>query len=171
MYRGSQPLAIVPSYCALWHNRWHNRPGAPELQKSDFFNAQTPDTSRDFKQYISRLKPHCLQLWERDKMEMRRRLLMHKNMERKVKNLKRGDQKIHKELQVLDKRIVLPSGEDNGLSAVYQSETSKSVSAQTNLQLVFEAIERFTAASLNACEELLQRIEEDKVSREQENVS
>ncbi|KAI3728985.1 hypothetical protein L6452_17630 [Arctium lappa] len=112
-----------------------------------------------------------LQLWERDKMEMRRRLVMHKNMERKVKNLEREDQKIHKELQVLDKRIVLPSGEDNGLSAVYQSETSKSVSAQTNLRLVFEAMERFTAASLKACEELLQRIEEDKVSREQENVS
>ncbi|KAI3667589.1 hypothetical protein L6452_42655 [Arctium lappa] len=95
-------------------------------------------------------------------MEMRRRLVMHKNMEREVKNLEREDQKIHKELQVLDKRIVLPSGEDNGLSVVYQSETSKSVSAQTNLRLVFKAMERFIVASLKACEELLQRIEEDK---------
>jgi len=122
------------------------------------------ESMRDFVKIV-------LQLWERDKTEMRRRLVMHKNMERKVKNLEREDQKIHKELQVLDKRIVLPSGEDNGLSAMYQSETSKSGSAQTNLRLVFEAMERFTAASLKACEELLVRIEEDKVSREQERVS
>ncbi|XP_076912947.1 uncharacterized protein LOC143571375 [Bidens hawaiensis] len=111
-----------------------------------------------------------LQLWDRDKQEMRRRLMMNKNMERKVKDLEREDQKIHKELQVLDKQIVL-SDKGNGLSAVYQTETSKSVSAQTNLRLVFEAMERFTAESLKACEELLQRIEEDKASRERERVS
>lgn len=122
------------------------------------------ESMRDFVKVV-------LQLWERDKQEMRRRLVMHKNMERKVKDLEREDQKIHKELQVLDKRIVLSTGEHNGLSAVYQSETSKSVSAQTNLRLVFEAMERFTAASLKACEELLQRIEEDKISRQQERGS
>nr|XP_043606957.1 protein ALTERED PHOSPHATE STARVATION RESPONSE 1-like [Erigeron canadensis]XP_043606958.1 protein ALTERED PHOSPHATE STARVATION RESPONSE 1-like [Erigeron canadensis] len=122
------------------------------------------ESMRDFVKVV-------LQLWERDKQEMRRRLVMHKNMDRKVKDLEREDQKIHKELQVLDKRIVLSSVDDNGLSAVFQSETSKTVSAQTNLRLVFEAMERFTAASLKVCEELLQRIEEDKVSREQQRVS
>ncbi|KAJ0693025.1 hypothetical protein HanPI659440_Chr15g0592541 [Helianthus annuus] len=122
------------------------------------------ESMRDFVKVV-------LMLWDRDKQEMRRRLALHKNMERKVKDLEREDQKIHKELQVLDKQIVLSSEKDNGLSAVYQSETSKSVSAQTNLRLVFEAMERFTAASLKACEELLQRIEEDKVSRERERVS
>ncbi|XP_071703075.1 uncharacterized protein [Rutidosis leptorrhynchoides] len=122
------------------------------------------ESMRDFVKVV-------LQLWERDKQEMRRRLEMHKNMERKVKDLEKEDQKIHKELQVLDKRIVLSVGENNGLSAVYQSETSKSVSAQTNLRLVFEAMERFSAACLKVCEELLQRIEEDKISRQQERVS
>ncbi|XP_071692335.1 uncharacterized protein [Rutidosis leptorrhynchoides] len=112
-----------------------------------------------------------LQLWERDKQEMRRRLEVHKNMDRKVKDLEREDQKIQKELQVLDKRIVLSVGEFDGLSAVYQSETSKTVSAQTKLRLIFEAMEKFAAASLKTCEELLQRIEEDKISRQQENVS
>nr|GEV44759.1 nitrate regulatory gene2 protein-like [Tanacetum cinerariifolium] len=112
-----------------------------------------------------------LQLWDRDKQEMRRRFAMHKNMESKVKSLDREDQKIQKELQVLDKQIVLSTGEHNGLSAVYQSETSKGVSAQTNLRLVFEAMERFTAASLKACEDLLLRIEEDRISRQQEGVS
>ncbi|KAK9064487.1 hypothetical protein SSX86_015869 [Deinandra increscens subsp. villosa] len=122
------------------------------------------ESMRDFVKVV-------LLLWERDKQEMRRRLVMHKNMDRKVKDLEREDQKIHKELQVLDKRIVLSSEKESGLSAVYQSETSQSVSAQTNLRLVFEAMERFTAASLKACEELLQRIEEDKVSREKEQGS
>ncbi|KAI7740274.1 hypothetical protein M8C21_001364, partial [Ambrosia artemisiifolia] len=122
------------------------------------------ESMRDFVKVV-------LQLWDRDKQEMSRRLAMHKNMERKVKDLEREDQKIHKELQVLDKRLVLSSEKDNGLSAVYQSETSKSFSAQTNLRLVFEAIERFTAASLKVCEELLQRIEEDKISREKEQIS
>lgn len=122
------------------------------------------DTMRDFVKVV-------LQLWERDKQEMRRRLTMHKNMESKVKELEREDQKIHKELQVLDKRIVISSGEDTGHSAVFQNETGKSFSAQTNLRLVFEAMERFTNASLKACEDLLQRIEEDKVSRVRERVS
>ncbi|KAL8228911.1 hypothetical protein R6Q57_013811 [Mikania cordata] len=120
------------------------------------------ESMRDFVKVV-------LQLWERDKNEMRRRLAMHKNMERKVKDLEREDQKIHKELQVLDKRVVISSEKDN--VAVFQSETIKSISAQTNLRLVFEAIERFTAASLKACEELLQRIEEDRISREKEQVS
>lgn len=119
------------------------------------------ESMRDFMNVV-------LQLWERDKQEMRRRLVVNKNMDKKVKDLEREDQRIHKDLQVLDKRIVLSSEKDNGLSAVYQSETTKTVSAQTNLRLVFEAMERFTAASLKSCEELLQRIEEDKISREKE---
>ncbi|KAI3759694.1 hypothetical protein L6452_07699 [Arctium lappa] len=42
MYRGLSALAIVPSYCALWHNRWHSRPGAPELQNPTFSTPKLP---------------------------------------------------------------------------------------------------------------------------------
>lgn len=111
-----------------------------------------------------------LQLWERDKLEMRQRMMANKDMERKVKYLEREDQKIHKEIQVLDKRMVL-SKDGNGLSlagqAVYQSETSKSGSLQISLQRIFEAMEKFTASSLKVYEELLQRIEEDRLAGEQ----
>lgn len=108
-----------------------------------------------------------LQLWERDKLEMRQRMMANKDMERKVKYLEREDQKIHKEIQVLDKRMVL-SEDGTGLSiagqAVYQSETSKSGSLQVSLQRIFEAMEKFTASSLKVYEELLQRIEEDRLA-------
>ncbi|XP_059647403.1 protein ALTERED PHOSPHATE STARVATION RESPONSE 1-like [Cornus florida] len=104
-----------------------------------------------------------LQLWERDKQEMRHRMTINKDTERQVKHLERQDQKIHQEIQALDKKIVLVSGVDSGLSVtgqvVYQSDTSNSI--QVSLQLIFGAMERFTANSLKVYEDLLQRIEED----------
>ena len=66
-----------------------------------------------------------LQLLERDKGEIRQRMVVDKNMEKNVKNLDKEDQKIHRELQMLDKMIVVASGDDDkGMSlghAVYQS--------------------------------------------------
>lgn len=150
-----------------------SRIGAPTIFIICYQWAQAIDRISD-KEVVNSMRDFVrvvLQLWDRDKQEMRRRFAMHKNMESKVKSLDREDQKIQKELQVLDKQIVLSTGEHNGLSAVYQSETSKSVSAQTNLRLIFEAMEKFTAASLKVCEELLQRIEEDRILRQQEGVS
>ncbi|CAK9177905.1 unnamed protein product [Ilex paraguariensis] len=125
------------------------------------------DSLRDFASSV-------LQLWERDKLEMRQRMMMHKDLERKVKELEREDQKIQKEIQALDKRMVLVSGDGSGLSVtgqvVYQSDTSKNSSLQVSLQHIFEAMERFTANNFKAYEELLQRIEEDRLGREHEEV-
>ncbi|KAL3350999.1 hypothetical protein AABB24_023414 [Solanum stoloniferum] len=119
------------------------------------------DCMRDFASNV-------LQLWERDKHEMRQRMMVHKDMERKVKNLEREDQKIQKGIHALDKRIVLISGDETGLSlnrhVVYQSDTSKNSSLQVGLRHIFEAMERFTAKSLKVYEELLQRIEEDDLA-------
>ncbi|KAK1373767.1 putative DNA-directed RNA polymerase subunit beta [Heracleum sosnowskyi] len=116
-----------------------------------------------------------LQLWERDKVEMRQRMTVNGEMELKVKNLEREDQKIHKEIQELDKRIVLVSGEGNSLSVagqvVYQSETSSNTSFQLSMQRIFEAMEKFTASSLKAYEELLQRSEELRLAGEQDTFS
>ncbi|KAL6963628.1 hypothetical protein U1Q18_034635 [Sarracenia purpurea var. burkii] len=96
--------------------------------------------------------------------------------ERKVKNSEREDQKIQKEFQALDKKIILASGnDDNGLSIsghdVYQSNTSKTSSLQVTLQHTLEAMERFTTNSLKSYEELLQRIEEDRLARGTEKTS
>ncbi|KAL3613859.1 hypothetical protein CASFOL_041933 [Castilleja foliolosa] len=110
---------------------------------------------------------NVLQLWDRDKAEMRQRM---SKDERKIKNLDKEDQKIQKEIQALDKRVVLISTDEMHLNGhvVYQSETSKGGSLQASLQHVLEAMERFASNSVKVYEELLQRIEEGK---KQEQVS
>lgn len=109
-----------------------------------------------------------LQLWEHDKLEMRQRMMGNKDLERKVRNLDREDQKIQKEIQMLDKKMVLASGDGNGMlvagHVVYQSDTSSN-SLQGSLQRIFEAMEKFTADSMKAYEGLLERIEEESHSK------
>ncbi|KAK6129424.1 hypothetical protein DH2020_036826 [Rehmannia glutinosa] len=61
------------------------------------------DSMRDFASNV-------LQLWDRDKAEMRQRMLANKD-ERKIKSLDKEDQKIQKEIQALVKRMVLISTE------------------------------------------------------------
>ncbi|OMO92003.1 hypothetical protein COLO4_17948 [Corchorus olitorius] len=113
------------------------------------------------------------QLWEEEKSEMHRRMMAHKDLERRARNLDREDQKLQKEIQAMDKKIVLASGDGNNLSlaghVVYQSETSN-VSVQGSLQHIFEAMERFTAESSKAYEELVQRVKE-RMAQEHERVS
>ncbi|GFQ01872.1 hypothetical protein PHJA_002331200, partial [Phtheirospermum japonicum] len=118
------------------------------------------DSMRDFASNV-------LQLWDRDKAEMRQRMLANKD-DRKIKSLDKEDQKIQKEIQALDKRVVLISTDDNGMPltghVVYQSETTKEGSLQASLQHVLEAMERFASNSVKVYEELLQRIEEDRLA-------
>lgn len=115
-----------------------------------------------------------LQLWEHDKLEIRQKMGANKDYERKVRNLDREDQRLQKELQALDKKIILVSGDgDNQLvsgHAVYQSDTG-SGSLQGSLQRIFEAMERFTDESVKAYEELLQRAEEERPVRGNERNS
>ncbi|KAK8699931.1 hypothetical protein V6N13_018339 [Hibiscus sabdariffa] len=114
-----------------------------------------------------------LQLWEQDKTEMHRRVMVNKDLERTARNLDREDQRLQKEIQALDKQIVLVSGDGNSLSiaghVVYQSETSNG-NVQGSLQRIFEAMERFCSESSKAYEELLQRVKE-RLDQEHERVS
>ncbi|XP_057966357.1 protein ALTERED PHOSPHATE STARVATION RESPONSE 1 [Malania oleifera] len=122
---------------------------------------------------IRYLATSVLQLWKRDKLEMRQRMLANKDLEKKVKKLEREDQKIQKEIHALDKKMELISGEGNGLSItgeiVYQSDTSNSI--QASLQHIFEAMERLAANSSRAYEQLLQRSEEERHAQEHAQAS
>lgn len=118
------------------------------------------DSMRDFASNV-------LQLWDRDKAEMRQRMLKD---ERKIKSREKEDIKIQKEIQALDKRMAQISAVEN-MCVVYQSETTKGGSLQASLQRVLEAMGKFTACSLEVYEELLQRIQEDHLAPHHEIVS
>lgn len=114
------------------------------------------------------------QFWEQDKSVLRQSMDSMKALESKVRELDREDQKMQKELQALDKKLIVASGSAGLLSlsdqAVYQSDTSNA-SLKNSLQLVFDSMERFTATSMKEYEELLQRIEEDKLAQQSAKAS
>uniref|UniRef100_A0A7N1A6Z2 Uncharacterized protein n=1 Tax=Kalanchoe fedtschenkoi TaxID=63787 RepID=A0A7N1A6Z2_KALFE len=109
------------------------------------------------------------QFWEQDKSMLRQSMEATKALESKVRELDRENQRMQKEIQALDKRLVVASGAPGPLTmlgkAVYQSDTS-SASFKTSLQLVFDSMERFAATSMKEYEELVQRIEEDKLAQQ-----
>ncbi|KAE8672893.1 kinase family protein [Hibiscus syriacus] len=108
-----------------------------------------------------------LQIWEQDKSEMHRRMMINKDLEITAMNLDIEDQRLQKDIQALDKQIVLVSGDGNSLSVsgqVYQSETSNG-NLQGSLLCIFESMERFCLESSKAYEELLRRVKE-RISQE-----
>ncbi|CAA7016602.1 unnamed protein product [Microthlaspi erraticum] len=112
-----------------------------------------------------------LQLWEQDRLET---TMMGHGDEKRVRNMDREEQRIHREIQALEKKMVLVApgdGGNNSLSlsgnVVYQSDTSND-SLQGSLQRIFEAMERFTAESMRAYEDLLLRAEEETAPKELE---
>ncbi|CAO2813663.1 unnamed protein product [Amaranthus hypochondriacus] len=106
-----------------------------------------------------------LQFRERDKGELKQRMTVNRDMERKVKNLDREDVKMQK--------MILSSGDSDGLSMsghiIYPSDTSSKPNLQAGLRHVFEAMDKFTSDSVKLYEDLLQRSEE--VVRERGRVS
>ncbi|KAF8112218.1 hypothetical protein N665_0065s0004 [Sinapis alba] len=112
-----------------------------------------------------------LQLWEQDRLETT--MMGHGDSEKRVRNMDREEQRIHREIQALEKKMVLvaPGDGTNSLSlsgnVVYQSDTSND-SLQGSLQRIFEAMERFTGESVRAYDDLLVRAEEETAPRELE---
>lgn len=111
-----------------------------------------------------------LQLWEQDRLETT--TMGHGDSEKRVRNMDREEQRIHREIQALEKKMVLVAPGDGGANSlslsgnvVYQSDTSND-SLQGSLQRIFEAMERFTAESVRAYDDLLVRAEEETAPRE-----
>ncbi|KAK4793863.1 hypothetical protein SAY86_011857 [Trapa natans] len=109
-----------------------------------------------------------LHIWKQDKLEMRQRMEANKDLEKKVKDLDREDQKIHKEVQAMDKRTILFAGDGDDLPvagpAIYASDTL--IDLQASLRRIFEAMERFMDSSAKAYEDLLQRcVEEERLAQ------
>ncbi|XP_043713607.1 protein ALTERED PHOSPHATE STARVATION RESPONSE 1-like [Telopea speciosissima] len=87
------------------------------------------------------------------------------DVERKVKGLEREEQKMQKAIQALDKKIDMVSGQGTGV-LVHQRDMSNISSLQSGLKQIFDAMERFTANSMQAYEELHVRIEEGRLAQE-----
>ncbi|KFK40096.1 hypothetical protein AALP_AA3G329900 [Arabis alpina] len=111
---------------------------------------------------MRRFTTSVLHLWEQDRLETRERMMGHGDS----RNMDREEQRIQKEIQDLERKMVLMGpGEDN---IVYQSDASNE-SLKGSLQRIFEAMEKFTAESMRAYEDLLERVtEEESGSRESE---
>jgi hypothetical protein len=129
---------------------------------------QVVDSMRSFTKSV------C-QILEQNKLEMHQKMMANKDLEGKVKEMDREDQKLQKQARALDKKLGLVSGDGESLTVgqiVYQSDT-RNRSLQSGLQHIFEAMEKFTADSMKAYEELLERNEEEKkrVLQERERVS
>ncbi|XP_042494579.1 protein ALTERED PHOSPHATE STARVATION RESPONSE 1-like [Macadamia integrifolia] len=97
------------------------------------------------------------------------------DVERKVKGLEGEEQKMQKAIQALDKKIVMVSGKGTGVlvseQLARQSDMRNISSLQSGLKQIFDAVERFTANSMQAYEELCVRIEEeDRLARENAKV-
>ncbi|KAI4367343.1 hypothetical protein MLD38_023091 [Melastoma candidum] len=109
-----------------------------------------------------------LQFWERGKLEMQNRSVGNKDLEKLVKYLDKEDQKIQKQVHALEKKMIQVSGDvevqETG-KLVYQSDISRSNYLQESLQQTFEAMERFSTDSMTVYQELLQRCEEEGISR------
>ncbi|KAL6531923.1 hypothetical protein OROMI_028286 [Orobanche minor] len=110
---------------------------------------------------------NVLQIWDRDKAEMQRRMSANKD-ETDIRSLEKKDQKMLKKIEALDRKMVSSASTRH---VVYPSETAKGGSFQVSLQHVLEAMEMFGTNSLRVYEELLQRIEENRVDTEHEEIS
>ena len=109
------------------------------------------------------------QLLELHSVDLQQRMIADKDMERKVKNLEKKEQKMQKVMQAGEKKMTLEPGESGSLLpgvAVKQAQMINVGSLQSGLRQIFEAMERFTANLMQSYEELLVSIEDAKCAQE-----
>lgn len=100
-------------------------------------------------------------LWEQNSVDPRQKMMPNGDMDRVVRAREREAQIVQKELDSLNKKLVLVAGQ-NDLSG-YSAEAS---SLQSGLKQIFEAMENFAANSSKAYEEVHMRTEEERAARE-----
>ncbi|KAK7283783.1 hypothetical protein RIF29_13529 [Crotalaria pallida] len=96
-------------------------------------------------------------LLEEHVSDLQQKLALDKELERKLKILEKQEQKMHKVVQSRQRKKD-PTHSD--AHAVHHGELADTVCLQSGLKHVFAAMERFTASTANAYEELCQPIEQ-----------
>ncbi|KAG9443143.1 hypothetical protein H6P81_018997 [Aristolochia fimbriata] len=114
-----------------------------------------------------------LGLWDRQKAEQQPVAMAHKDMDRRMKVLEKEEQRIQRDLDTVNKKLVFVS-EQVGVpmpeQIVHNAHGASNGSLQGGLKLIFAAMERFSADSVKAYEELRVRTEEDRLARENAKV-
>nr|CAB3454123.1 unnamed protein product [Digitaria exilis] len=114
-----------------------------------------------------------LNLWERHRSEQRQGMMANKGMDRDLRVMERDEQSMRKALEAQNKKLVLISNQ-SGVSLTAQALHEGGPGAeigglQTSLRNIFEAMENFTAASVNTYRDLQLRVEEEKARVAQES--
>ncbi|CAN6183186.1 unnamed protein product [Urochloa humidicola] len=114
-----------------------------------------------------------LNLWERHRSEQRQGMMANKSMDRDLRMMERDEQSMRKALEAQNKKLVLISNQSGvSLSAQVLHEGGPGAEIgglQTSLRNIFEAMENFTAASVNTYKDLHLRAEEEKARVAQES--
>jgi len=114
-----------------------------------------------------------LNLWERHRSEQQQGMMANKGMDRDLRVMERDEQSMRKALEAQNKKLVLISNQSGvSLSAQVLHEGGPGAEIgglQTSLKNIFEAMENFTAASVNTYKDLHLRAEEEKARVAQES--
>lgn len=97
------------------------------------------------------------QLLEQHSGDLQPRMIADKEMERKVKNMEKEEQKMQKVMQAGEKKMALEHGQSGSLLSgvtVKQAQMINVGSLRSGLQQTFKAMEKFTADLMQAYEEL-----------------
>lgn len=111
-------------------------------------------------------------LWEQQNIEQQERIMAIREMDRWVKVMERNTQEIHKEVEALNKKLALVPGQSSlpVYSHLYGVHGHEASSLEVSLRHAFEALESFSARSLQAYEDLYSHAEEERVGRENAKV-
>lgn len=111
-----------------------------------------------------------LQLWDQYCLGQRQMMLANKDMDGRLKFLEREDQKMRKALDIVNKKLVLVSEQNELAPPGKIVKRADSASLQSDLKKIFESMEKFSSICTRAYEELHLRSEEIKLDRENAKV-
>ncbi|CAM8920653.1 unnamed protein product [Rhodiola kirilowii] len=102
-------------------------------------------------------------VWERDRLILQQNLVTNIELERQVRSMDLEDHKIRKQIQALEKQV-LRSGLPESSQLVYRTDTRRNASVHESLECLFSSMERFISESTKVYEELLQHMEDVRLS-------
>jgi hypothetical protein len=102
------------------------------------------------------------ELLEKHILELQKNSTLDKELEKKVKNLERQEQKMYKMVKARERKMNPIAKELREGDAVHNNDVKvDSISLQSDLKQIFVAMEKFSATTASLYEELCQQIKQD----------